>query len=76
MEVPRIGAEWELQPLAYATVIATWDLSRACDLLHSSWQHWILNPLSQARDRIHVLMDPSWVHKPLSHEGNSQSLVH
>ena len=26
------------------------DLSPICDLHHSSWQHWILNPLSDARD--------------------------
>ena len=26
------------------------DPSRVCELHHSSWQHWILNPLSEARD--------------------------
>ena len=26
---------------------------------HSSWQHWILSPLSQARDQTHNLMVPS-----------------
>ena len=27
---------------------ATSDLSRVCNLHHSSWQHWILNPLSES----------------------------
>ena len=39
------------------TATATWDLSLVCDLHHSSWQHPILNPLSEARDRTHNLMD-------------------
>ena len=30
-----------------------------CDLHHSSWQCWILNPLSEARDQTRVLMDTS-----------------
>ena len=29
---------------------------------HSSQQHWILNPLSQARDQTCILMHTSWVH--------------
>ena len=33
-----------------------------CDLYHSSRQHWILNPLSKARDPTHVLMDTNLVH--------------
>ena len=32
------------------------DLSRVCDLHHSSRQYWILNPLSKARDRTHNVM--------------------
>ena len=35
--------------------------SCVCDLHHSLWQHWILNPLSEARDRTHILMDVNWV---------------
>jgi len=50
MEIPRPGVESELQLLAYATVIATQDLSLICDLHHSSQQHLILDPLSEARD--------------------------
>ena len=62
MEVSRLGVELELQQLlAYTTATATRDPSRVCDLHHSSWQQRILNPLSEARDRTHVLMDTSWI---------------
>ena len=37
MEVPRLGVELELWPLVYATATATRDLSRICDIHHSSW---------------------------------------
>ena len=57
-----LGVELELQLLAYATATATLDLSHVCDLHHSSGQHQILNPLREARDRTHVLMNISWVH--------------
>ena len=43
MEVPRLGAESELQLPAYATATATWDPSHVCDLHHSSCQCQILN---------------------------------
>jgi len=56
MEVPRLGVESELQLPAYTTATATSHPSRVCDLHHSSWQHWILNPLSKARDGTHTLM--------------------
>ena len=62
MEVPRLWVESELQLLAYATATATWDLSLTCNLHHHSQQHWILNPLSEARDGTLVLMNPSLVH--------------
>ena len=61
MEVPRLGAELELQLPAYATATATWDPSLICDLHHSSWQHQILNPLSKAKDPTCNLMVPSWI---------------
>ena len=34
-------------------------MSHICDLHHSSWLHWILNPLSEFRDLTQVLMDAS-----------------
>ena len=61
MEVPRLGVESELQLPAYTTAIAMRDLSWICDLHYSSWQRWILNPLSEVRDRTLVLMDTSQV---------------
>ena len=44
-EVPRPGAESELQLPAYATPIATPDPSHICKLHSSLRQHWVLNPL-------------------------------
>ena len=41
------------------------------DLHHSSWQCWILNPLNEARDQTHNLVDITQVHNPLSHNRNS-----
>ena len=55
-EVPRLGVESELELPAYTTAMATPDPSRVCDLHHSSRQHQILNPLSEARDQTHNLM--------------------
>ena len=72
MEVPRPRVKLELQLPAYATATAMWDPSCVCDLHHSSWQRWILNPLSRARDQTYVLMDASRVHNLLSHNGNSK----
>ena len=37
------------------------DPSRICDPHHSSRQHWILNPLREARDLTRNLMVPSWI---------------
>ena len=42
----RLGVELELQLPAYTTATATPDPS----LHHSSQQHWILDPMSKARD--------------------------
>ena len=61
VEVHRLGIESELQLPAYTTATATPDLSRVCNLHHSSWQCQILNPLSKARDRTFILMDSCWV---------------
>ena len=51
----------ELQ-LAYVTATATQDPSYVFDLCYSSQQGQILNPMSEARDQICVLMDTSQVH--------------
>ena len=56
MEVPSLEVESEPQLPVYTT--ATWDLSCDCDLHHSQ----ILNPLSQARDQTHKLVDTIQVH--------------
>ena len=61
VEVPRLGAEWELQLPAYTTATAMRDPSCVCSLHLSSQQCQILNPLSQARDRTSVLMDTNRV---------------
>ena len=61
MEVPRLGVKLELWPPAYTTATATWELSHVCDLRRSSLQRQILDPLSEARDRTHVLMVPSGI---------------
>ena len=65
-----LGAELELQLLAYTTAIAMWDLSCVCDLHHGSWQSWIPNPLSKARDQTCILMDTSQVHFCLATNGD------
>ena len=51
MEVPRLGAESDLQLPAYTTATAVQGSSRVCHLHHSSQQHQILNPLSKPRDQ-------------------------
>ena len=62
MEVPRLGVESELQPPAYTIATATPDLGHVCNLHHSPRRCCILTPLSEARDRTHNLMVPSWIH--------------
>ena len=42
---------------AYTTALATSDPSCLCDLHHSLQQYQFLNPLNEARDRTHFLME-------------------
>ena len=60
MEVPRLGVKSKLELLATAT--ATAHPSHICELYHSSWQCQIPEPLSEARDQTHILMDTSQIH--------------
>ena len=46
----------------YTTATETPDLSHICDLHCSLQQHWILNPLSEARDQTHIFMDTRRAH--------------
>ena len=62
VEFPRLGVESELKLLAYTTATAIQDPSHICNLHHSSRQHWILNPLIEARDQTCVLMDAGQIH--------------
>ena len=42
---------------------------------HSSWQRWILNPLSKARDRTHNLMVPSHISLRYAMTGTPERLT-
>ena len=61
MEVPRLGVQSELQLTAYTIATAARDQSLTCDLHHSSRRPQILNSLSKARDRTHILKDTGQV---------------
>ena len=74
IEIPRLGVESELQLPASTTAVAIPDPSQIFDLHSSLLQCGILNPLSEARDQTHILMDTSRVHNLLSHNGNSDFL--
>ena len=73
MEVPRLGAESELQFLAYSTTTATRDLASSVTYTTAHWQHQILNLSSQFRNRI--VMDTRSGSLPLSYNGNTSSLI-
>ena len=74
MEVLRLGVELELRLPAYTTATAMPDPRSLFNLHCSLWQCWMLNPLSEARDRTHILRDTSQVLYLLSHRGNSRPL--
>ena len=61
VEVPRLGVRSQLQLPTCTTATAMPEPSCVCDLRHSSWQHWILNPLGKAMDQTHNLMAPSGI---------------
>ena len=69
MEVPRPGVKSELTLPAYTTATATWDPAHICDLHHSSWQRWILDPLS-SYSRPH-----GYSSGVLCHTGNCQNVL-
>ena len=50
MEVPRLGVESELQPLAYTTATIVQDPSHVCNPQHSSGQRLVPNQLNDARE--------------------------
>ena len=52
----QLGVKLELQLPAYTTV------TTGTYTMYSPQQHHILNPVSEARDWPHILMDPSQVH--------------
>ena len=60
--------------LAYTTAMR--DQSHVCNLRCSSQQCQTLKPLIESRDQTCILMDISWVHNPLSHNGNPFLGVH
>ena len=50
-------------PMVYGSFQARyWIIAATTSLLHSSWQQWIPDPLSKARDWTHIIMDTSQVH--------------
>ena len=57
MEIPRAKGPWSC---SHWTIPQPQQL-RICNLLHSSQQRQILNPLSKAGDRTQILMDACWV---------------
>ena len=61
MQVPRLGAESELQLPTYTTATAARGPSRICDLHRSSRQRQIPDPLSEAREGTRIHMDTSWI---------------
>ena len=67
MKVPSLGIRLELQLPAYTTATAMPDPSLVCNL-HSSQQHWIINPLSKAGMDLtsswllvrFIIIEPQW----------------
>ena len=72
MEVPRVGVESEPQLQAYTSATATVNLSHICDLYCILWQGLVLNPLKEARNQTHILMDTCQVLNLLNHNSRSK----
>ena len=72
MEVPGVGVESELQ---LEPMQQTLHLNHICNLCCTMWQHWILNPLSEARDGTCILRHYVKFFTWLSHSGNSSLLI-
>ena len=58
----QASGQIKLQLLACTTATAMPDPSHVFDLYHSLWQHWIFNPLIEARDQTCILMNASQIH--------------
>ena len=72
----QLGVESELKLPAYTTATAMPDLSCNWDLHGGSWQHHILNPLSEVRDQTCILVHTGWVLNLLSlHENSNARLL-
>ena len=56
---------------AYTTATTMPDLSHIFNLRCRLWQCQVLNPLGEARDQTHILMDTNGVLNLLNHKGNS-----
>ena len=61
MEVPRLGVKLELQLLASVSATAVQGSKPHLPLTTQLMAMPVLNPLSEARDGTHILMDTSWV---------------
>ena len=71
MEVSGPGVKLGMQLPVYATATAMSDPRHIFNLHGSLWQHQILYPLIESRDRTRILMDTSWVLNLLSHKSAS-----
>ena len=69
---------WKFPSSGLNQICRYWPTPQQCGIraasaaytTYSSWQHWILNPLSEARGQTRILMDNSWIGSLLSHNGN------
>ena len=61
MEVPRLGGR--IGAIAASLYHSHGNVGSKPHLqpIPHSWQHWIPNPLSEARDQLCILMDTSWI---------------